>query len=310
MCRRSIPSILLLVPALLLSTCDGPEEIYTPLPDNFNPTRANGLTKISLTYDGKKSFSDETREVITVGPSVEVCTDTELNDKWAAMVTKPIIPMVGAAGLDMRGENWSGLTVDQAQSKEMLCQPSYMGDGVVAWGDNFEVIAIFDTLTRKIQDMLLWPGYEGTIEAPPYVFKVNNPIKKSGVPLDRTDGSERDPRTDQNMRDINRALLRTFRPDVPGGPDAADCIETGSCFVITSGTLPLVVFIDVGLYIPFEPTNLRITQIEVALKRPFDFKTGTVELDRFPPFTDTAPATSLLALLGVIFRKPASATTR
>jgi hypothetical protein len=268
-----------LLAALALSSCDGPDEIYTPLPDNYDAAKANGLEKASVIYSGKKGFFDETRGVVTVGPSVEVCTDTELADKWAEMMTKAITPMVGAAGLDMRGEDWAGLTVDEAQSKEMLCQPSYMGDGIVAWGDNFEVIAIFDTLTRKISDMLLWPGYEGGIEAPPYVFKVNNPIKKNGVPLDRTDGSDRDPRTEENMRDINRALLRVFRDDVPGGPDAADCIETGSCFVITSGTLPLVVFIDVGLYVPFEPTNLRLTQIEVSLKRPFDFKTSTVEFD-------------------------------
>jgi len=261
------------------ASCDGPDEIYKPLPSNYDPVRANGLQKQSLIFSGKKGFFDETREVVTVGPSVEVCTDTELNDKWAEMVTKPIIPMVGAAGLDMRGENWDGLTVDEAQSKEMLCQPSYMGDGVVAWGDNFEVIAFFDTVTRKIQDILLWPGYEGTIDAPPFVFKVNGSIEKNGVPLNRTDGSDRDPRTEQNMRDINRALLAKFRPDFPGGVESADCVESGSCFVITTGTMPLVVFIDVGLYVPFEPTNLRIVQIETALKRPFNFKTADVTFD-------------------------------
>jgi hypothetical protein len=271
--------VLTILPFLGLLACDGPDEVYKPLPKDFDPVVANGLVRQAVTFEGVKGFLDETRTVVAEGPTVELCTDTELADIWAAMMTKPIIPMVGAAGLDMRGESWDGLTVDEAQSKDMLCQALYVGDGYVIWGDNYEVIGFFDTATREILDMLLWPGYEGTIQAPPYTIAVNKSIDRDGVPMNRTDGSARDPRTEDNMRDMNKALLRAFRPDFPGGPDNADCIDTGSCFVITSGTLPTIVFIDVGLYLPLEPTNLRATQIETALKRPFKFKTATMDVE-------------------------------
>jgi hypothetical protein len=272
--------MLTVLPALALAACDGPDEIYKPIPKDWDPVRVNGILKQSVTFEGAKGFLDETATVTAVGPTVELCTDTELSQKWAEMMVKPIIPMVGGGGLDMRGVDWDGLTVDEAQSKDMLCQSIYLSaDGVIAWGDNFEVIGFFDTATRKIQDMLLWPGYEGTIDAPPFVFKVNRSIEKDGVPLNRGDGGARDPRTEVNMIAMNRALLQYFRPDFPGGYETADCVETGSCFVIATGTLPIIAFLDVGVYIPMEPTNLRLTQIEVSLKRPFDFKTSSLDMD-------------------------------
>lgn len=275
---------------LLAGGCDQPDEVYRELPKDFDPSILNGLASASVHYDGDKGFTDTTQDSRPDRPTVEVCTDSELADRWASMVNQPIIPMVGAGGLDMTGgAEWAGLTVDEAQSPDVLCQASYYADGVVAWGDYYEVIAFWDTTTRQIDDMLLTPGYKGVITAGAYVFEVNEAITKDGVALSRNDGSDRDPKTDDNMRDIDRALIRAFRPELDA--DQIDCVEAGACYILDFGTVPTMVFMSVGLYLPLEPQQQHVTQIEVSLKRPFRIGAGRAEVDAVTPtFFGTAAA--------------------
>jgi len=78
------------------------------------------------------------------------------------------------------------------------------------------------------------------------------------------------------MRDIDRALIRAFRPSL--NADEVDCVQSGSCFIISAGTVPTLVFMSVDMYIPLEPTQQRIVQIETALKRPFRLDAADVEV--------------------------------
>lgn len=267
-----------LVAALVAGGCDQPDEVYQDLPRDFDPAAANGHGPVRTHYTGTKGFEDESQGSTPTVPTVEVCSDAEVSAKQAEMVNQPIIPMKGAGGLDMTGgEDWAGLTIDEAQSPDMLCQALYYGDGVAAWGDYYELIAFFDTETRKIDDILVTPGYKGTLKAGAFEFEVNEAITKDGIPLSRGDGSNRDPRTEDNLREMDRALIRAFRPGVDA--DEIDCVESGSCYILVSGTLPILVFISVNAYIVLEPQQQHIVQLEVALKRPFRIGTGAVEVD-------------------------------
>ena len=132
--------------AFLASACDKPDEVYHKLPKDFDPGIANGFANNNAYYNGSKGFEDETL-IYDVGvATVEVCSDSEIAAKQSWMVEQPIQPMKGGGGLDMRGgDEWGGLTIDEAQSPDMLCQALYYGDGIAAWGDYYEVIAFWDT---------------------------------------------------------------------------------------------------------------------------------------------------------------------
>jgi hypothetical protein len=279
-----------LVCALVASGCDKPDEVYESLPDDHDPEIANGFASVSHYYTGSKGFEDETLDYDPGIATVEVCSDREIADKQKEMVNQPIIPMVGAGGLDMRGEDWSGLTIDEAQSPDMLCQALYYGDGIAAWGDYYELIAFWDTQTREINDLLVRSGYKGVVTADgsagaedegEFVFEVNEAVEVDGTPLNRGDGGSRDPRTDDNMRRMDRALIETFRPEL--NADAIDCVDAGSCYIILSGTLPVLVFMSVGLYVVLEPIQQHIVQIEVSLKRPFTIGMGRAEVSGVTP---------------------------
>ncbi len=286
--RRSL--IGTLVCMLALAGCDKPDEVYDKLPDDYDPDISNGFSNVSRFYTGTKGFIDESLEYDPGIATVEVCSDREIADKQVTMVNQPIIPMVGAGGLNMQGTDWSGLTVDEAQSPDMLCQALYYGDGIAAWGDYYELIAFWDTQTREIDDILVRTGYKGVITAEgsagdvdegTFLFEVNEAITLDGTQLNRGDGGSRDPRTDENMRKMDRALIESFRPGLDA--DAVDCVDAGSCYIILSGTLPVLVFMSVGLYVVLEPIQQHIVQIEVTLKRPFTIGMGRAEVTGITP---------------------------
>lgn len=277
--RRTLLGIGIL---LFLVGCDKPDQIYESLPPDYDPAVGNGLGPVASHFTGEKGFEDESAVDSGNVPSIEVCNDSEVAAKAAAMVNEPIIPMKGAGGLDMTGgDDWSGLTIDDVQSRDGLCQALYYGDGVAAWGDYYELIAYFDTETRKIDDILVTPGYKGTVKAGEFEIEVNEPIRKDDVELSRGDGSKRDPRTEENMRELDRALIRAFRAGLDA--DQVDCVEAGSCYIIMSGTLPVLVFMSVGLYVVLEPQEQRVVQLEISLKRPFRVGAGEVTVTGVDP---------------------------
>ena len=262
--------------------CDKPGEVYQPLPDDFDAVAANGQGPVGTHFTGTKGFGDESAVSTPSVPTTEVCTTTEVAQKQAEMVAFPIVPMIGAGGLDMTaGGAWTGLSIDEVQSKEGLCQAVYYGDGVAAWGDNYELIAWFDPTTRLIDDIAVESGYLGTIQADGYTFAMNEPIQKGGVELSANDGSDLDPRSENALREMDRALIKAFRKSLD--PTKVDCVESGSCYIIMSGTEPVLVFMSVGLYVVLEPEEKRISWIEVTMKRPFRLDAGVIEVDGLTP---------------------------
>lgn len=269
--------------SFLAAACDKPDEVYKKLPKDFDPDIANGFVNNNMYYNGAKPYEDETLVYDPGIATVEVCSDSEIAAKQTWMVEQPVIPMQGAGGLDMRGgDDWSGLTVDEAQSPDMLCQALYYADGIAAWGDYYELITWWDTQTREIDALMVRSGYKGTLEAGDFVFEVNEPIMKGTTALARGDGSARDPRSELNMREMDQELIRAFRPQIDN-PDAVDCVEAGSCYIIMSGTLPVLVFMSVEAYIVLEPIQWHIVNIQLAIKRPFTIGMGRAEVSGITP---------------------------
>jgi hypothetical protein len=268
----------LLICLLVAVSCDKPDEVYKEPPADYDTDIGNGFAPVDSHFDGQKEFGNESVPSEGTQPTIEVCSDEEIAATQTVMVKEPIIPMVGAGGLDMTGgEDWNGLTVDEAQSPDMLCQALYYSDDLVGWGDYYELLAIFDEQTREINDIITRSGYQGTIDAGEFVFEMNEPIMKGGAPLDKVDGMELDPRTDANLLAMDRAFLKAFRKGIDA--DQTNCIEAGSCYLLMSGTQPLLVFTSVGLYMLLEPTQHRIAQMEISLKRPFRLAMGEAKVE-------------------------------
>ncbi|MCP4599475.1 MAG: hypothetical protein GY847_02880 [Proteobacteria bacterium] len=282
----------------LVTGCDKPDEVYNELPPDYDPDIGNGISVANIPFDGEKGWEDESTSPdggTDDYSTVEVCSDREVSEKVKWMIKQPIIPMVGAGGLDMRGKDedgnldWSGLTIDEAQKPENLCQATIYSESLIYWGDLYELIAIYNTETREIIDMVALPGYEGTVEAGDYVFELNEPVTKAGNALDGN-SVETDPKSDDNLRKMDRALIRTFRPSLPA--DQVDCVDSGSCYVMVFGTQPVLVFMSVGFYVVLEPSKNRISQLEMSLRRPFKLAMGEVHMenDLYPIIEGTAGA--------------------
>ena len=263
---------------LMVSACDKPDEIYKSLPGDFDPIESNGFESESFEVDGEQSWEVPTQDA---GPgdgpseSIEVCPDEVVAQKIAEMAKKDIVPMKGAGGLDMTGGDWSGLTLDQAQKPDMLCQATYVGDSYAYWGPRAELVAFYDSDTRKIEHMLIRSGYQGLLKAGEFELSLlETPILKNGSPLNAQDGSVGDPRHPDNMRALDRALIKAFRPQLADEADSLDCVKSGTCYVLSFGTVRSMVFMSVGLYISIEPYEFKIAGFEMGLKRPFSISAG------------------------------------
>jgi hypothetical protein len=214
--------------------------------------------------------------------TVKICEADELAKRWTAMIKKPMVPMEGIGGLDMKGTpKWAGLTIDQAQ--QTLCQAEVIDVDLYYWGDNAEVIAFFDTQTRLIYGMGAFVGYEGKINADNYELGINSPIMKDGKELT-------DPTSDANIRDMNRVFLKAYRPEVPN-PEQRDCVALSTCYVTDWNTMKLFVFLDLGLYIAIEPKAQKIYTVQIYLERNFDFTKGDVKFEAptMPPAGSLPP---------------------
>ena len=247
--------------ALIAGCEEGPEQIYKPLPDNFNPEMYNGRTAGGHVETGTQDFTWSTSG--KQEDTAKICEGDEQAKRWAKMVKEPIIPTRGAGGIDLRGNpEWTGLTLDDAQ--QILCQASPWDDGLAYWGDNAEMVVIYDTKTRVIDRLYLLPGYEGTIEAGGYVVALNQQVMKDAAPVIG-------PTTNQDMlRKLNIAMLKKYRPEVKN-PDQRDCVALGTCYVEDWYTSKRFRLLDLMLDFDMEPETERITGLGINLIRDFDF---------------------------------------
>lgn len=268
---------------LMVSACDKPDEVYKKLPADFDPDKSNGFESVGHEVEGAQSWDvPEQANGTDAGlpDTIEVCPDEVVAQKIAEMAKKEIIPMKGAGGLDMTGTDWSGLTIDNAQSRDMLCQATYVGDGYAYWGPQAELVVFFDTQTRLIDSMMIRPGYQGLLSAGDFqISMLEAPILKNGAPLNAQDGSVGDPRHPDNMRALDRALIKQFRPQLAAQADSLDCVKAGTCYVLDFVSVRALVFMSVGLYISIEPYEFKIARLEMTLKRPFSVAAGESLVD-------------------------------
>jgi len=269
---RRHPSLVLALSLVgLIAGCEeGPEQIYKPLPDNFDPRRYNGIAVDEHVASGKQPFAWETSGVQE--DTSKICEADELAKRWAKMVKEPMKPTRGAGGLDLRGTpEWAGLTVDDAQ--QTLCQAYVYDDGMVYWGDNAELIAFYDTKNRLINRLVTLTGYEGTISAGGFVVANNQAITKDGKPLINAT-------SDANLKAMNTAFLKVFRPEVKN-PEQRDCVALNTCYVMDWYTLKRFVFNDLMLDFALTPED-RIDHIGLNLYRDFDYEKNPLKFESSP----------------------------
>ena len=205
--RTSIVSLVVCGFLAGLVACEeGPEQIYTPNPKDIDLDNFNGgaVSRGHMTI-GEQKFEYTSSGKVDGNKTTKICEADELAKRWAKMVKEPIIPNKGAGGLDLKGKNWAGLTIDDAQ--QTLCQAVAYDSTLYYWGDNNELIAIFNAETRLIDYLVVLPGYEGTIKAGDWVVELNEPLMLKGKKV-------ADPYGDSTLRDLNIAMLKAFRPEI------------------------------------------------------------------------------------------------
>jgi hypothetical protein len=270
-------SVTILVAGILGACEEGPEQIYQPNPPNIDVSRFNGWRPVAFVATGDQPFTSTSSGQKT--GTVKLCEADELAKRWSKMVKEPIVPTQGAGGINLKGNPvWSGLTIDQAQ--QQLCQAEVLGDGVVYWGDNAELIAWYDTTTRLLDRVATLTGYEGTLSAGPFEIANNKEIMKDGKPIS-------DPTADTVLRAMNIEFLKKFRPEVKN-PESRDCVALSTCYVMSWYTLKRFVFNDLEIDFAVEPEG-RIDHIGINLKRSFEFTKNDVKFETTPMPTAGLP---------------------
>jgi hypothetical protein len=292
--RKSLVALVVCGSLALLAACEeGPEQIYKPLPEGTKYETMNGWDRDGHTVDGEQKFTKKTSEVNV--DSTKLCEADKLAQVWTKMVKEPIVPGKGAGGLDLRGKDWAGLTVDDAQ--KTLCQAYVYSTTMVYWGDNAELIAFHDSKNRLIDRLVTVTGYEGTIKAGDYEIANNKAIQYKGKKLEGAT-------TDANIRKMNIAFLKAFNKDFPN-PEKRDCVAANTCYVMDWYTLKRYVFNDLDLDFATEPEGDKIDHIGINLRRTFDltktdvkFSTSPMPTAGLPPMPVIAKSTACKPTLG------------
>ncbi len=277
---------------------DGPNQTYTPAPPgagsllnngdtpgNVDPTKANFLEPEAGTGTNKQILCD--------GPTKQ--------KTWAAAFKKPIVPPRGAGGLDLAGgESWQGLTIEEAEDpkKGGLCQSENAGDifgnGSLAniWGDNGEIYAVYRVANHKLLELLLLPGYLGTIDLTSrdgqHTYKI--PL---GIQLQKDSANmELHWATDRNFleeaNELYDAMIATF---APGFPPDTDCQASRRCIIGSFGDVAyfFVPALGSALWIPnrsaAQPAPSILYRIDASLAKTmsFSFADPYLKLDGVGP---------------------------
>jgi hypothetical protein len=272
------------LPCLALFGCeDGPNQTFQPTPDGANGRWNDGQTPPS-TDPGKQGFTDQSGGA----NKAEICPGDKKAKVWAQMVKQPIVPPIKAAGLDISGVNWQGLTIDAAE--QTLCQSTNLGDAfgdgdqVDYWGDNGEVWVDYLVSNRKIQFMSLWPGYLGTVDATSrdgkhkFTIPIYSQVQKDGAAY--TIDWNNPAKFSVEVNEIYDACTATFAPGLPKDPD---CTQSGACIsgafgdVAYFGFAPLGIFFWVDNKNAAQPTPSIFTRMDM-------FLTKTMPFSQAPPF--------------------------
>lgn len=167
------------------------------------------------------------------------CTPASRAAILADMVRQPIVPPRLFGGLDVAGgDDWRGLTLDQAEQKlcaSQLLSEDDSGNAYASWGDAGELQVGYSTSSKKIDFVQLNPGYRGKLQFSSrpgskfghhtYEVGVGSPILRDGAPWElRWHGRMMD---DAQSTELYDAMVYTFAPELPG--DDVNCRASGTC---------------------------------------------------------------------------------
>jgi hypothetical protein len=290
--RRSLVALTALS-ALWLTACeDGPTQTYTPSPDgannNWNDGNTPGTSDPATQGYGQQNGGTNKQEI---------CTGPQLAVKWASMFKAPIKPPRFVANLDLAGgDNWKGLTIDQAE--QINCQSTnygdLFGDGAQDnyWGDNGEVFAEYIVSSRRIDQITLSPGYLGTLDmtsrdgAHTYSIPIQLQMSKDGAgfKLDWLDPVL----FPQEVNELYDAALATYAPGLPPDPD---CFGSGACITGNFGDVAYIYWpaLGTGIWVDNQnapqPTPSIITRIDLSPAKtlPFSLANPLLKLDAVGP---------------------------
>jgi hypothetical protein len=275
--RFAIPSIAA-ASSLALAACeDGPAQTFNPAPPNAGGYW-NGQPDAAAVVDpAVKGFGDNTQGTGT--NKQELCDAATKAKVWARMVQQPILPPSKAGGLDIAGgSTWAGLTIEQAETPVWdathtsvlsgLCQGDELGDlrndgtSFVTWGDGQEVAMVYRLSDRKAVQLLLLPGYLGTVTAKSrdglhnYEIPIQSQIRKDNNPFTITwDTSDlpHGPPSNKGPGDwrneLHDALIATYAPFLA---QSDDCNADGRCIEGKFGDVAyfFIPALGVGLWVP------------------------------------------------------------
>jgi hypothetical protein len=181
------------------------------------------------------------------------CSPEQQFAAFGKMVLQPVVPPRMFGGLDLaNGDDWKGLTIDDAQKSLCAANPIAEVDEAdkdpnsptqqVGWGvaPNYQVVVEYDKTSRKIDFFQLNAGYQGTLDfksrptsltdpSKPnpfgqhtYQIGVDRPILRDGAPMLLTwrscgssDGTDSADCLDKQATELFDALMFTFAPELP-----------------------------------------------------------------------------------------------
>lgn len=267
---------------------DGPAQVFRPI--NTDPPVKSGDP---WTQPGSRDFGSKTS-----GDSqgrARFCDEAKTSALVEGLVSKPIIPDVGIAGMRLWGDDGKQLRADDLvglPEDGKFCDPTSVYSNAFTWGPTDEIIVFFNEETRLVEAMMAYQSYLGSMKgqvkignkAEDIVVKPRERIQIGGKELDQYTGRDQQgERTNSWLNDANiTKIYGMIRQQFFGSdplPEGFNCVEAALCDVIYTAadeSVPQDTFLDFqdsGVQLRFTPEGqvtfvylqpVRIAQFEVA----------------------------------------------
>jgi hypothetical protein len=197
---------------------DGPNDPYRAAPAGAGGVWNAGSDGGAYSSDAGQGYNSSSGG----STAIDICTADEIKKARDTFFPAPIQPPGLGGGMDVAGgplgdgksgwnplnpawkydgskESWTGMTIEMAQTKNLLCQGSnvevFVGISGMAWGDQDEINAVYSQDNRKISELVFRNGYLGTLDfdsdpTGPYGNKHYSLVLKNIEPMQVTDKSK------------------------------------------------------------------------------------------------------------------------
>ena len=288
--KRFLGLIALLALVFAPACDDGPDQTYAPLPAGENPNGAGGSTPFTNTA-ATQNLGGSTAGRTPLIP----CTPEKQRATWSSELSKPIVPIRGAAGLDGTVNlTYTGLSIDTVEQD--LCQTTGFGNNCQTsncslYGEQGELGVNWSTSTRLVNEFDVFTGYEGLLSFTDPVTKDQFVLSMQSKAIVRNsqvmhfnwfDTTTTGPgTTHDNVQLLYDALVRVYDP-----ADAAtlakpgnDCFQSGECLAVllagTEGAIAIVPLAFLQIYFdnsPSDPVGRDIpTRVYLPIQKTFAF---------------------------------------